>query len=185
MRKRSAITNATRKSLKLEGRSAKVFQEVVETCDLLLTFGYRPTAILKYGMDGVRKMKTARERAYHRQELLRLQSQKLLSIRKIGNEYRVALTERGSKEMFRLQVLQAPPMPDGCVCMVAFDIPEIENALRRSLRNFLRYAGFVPIQKSVWISPYDAWEPLVKLFDLNRTSRWISVFVSRRMDLRK
>jgi len=172
------------KSLKVGGQSAKVFQDIVETCDLLLTFGYRPVAVLRYGLDGVRKLDSAKDRARQRQEISRLKAQKLLTIQKIGAEYMVGLTERGSKEAFRLQVLQAKPMPDGCVCMVVFDIPESQNRLRQSLRKFLRYAGFIPLQKSVWISPYDAWKPLAKLFDLNKTSQWISVYVSRRMDLR-
>ncbi len=174
-----------KKSLKLGGRPADIFYEIIEACGLLLTVGYHPVAILRYGLDGIRRMDSARERAYRRQEIERLRKKKLLTIQKVGEEYHVALTNRGLREAFRLQVLRAKPMPDGCVCMVVFDIPEQEKKLRATLRTFLRYADFAPLQRSVWTSSHDAWEPLAKLFDVNRTSKWVSVFVARKMDLRK
>jgi DNA-binding transcriptional regulator PaaX len=101
----------------------------------------------------------------------------------IGDEYHLRLTEYGAHEAFRLQVLQAKPMPDHCVCMVIFDIPEHQRKLRRSLRGFLSYAGFTQLQKSVWTAPFDAWKPLVKLFHIDRSSKWVSVFIAREMDI--
>ncbi len=165
-------------------RSAVILQEIVQELDLLATFGYRPVKVLRYGMDGVRRMRAAKERTYRRQEIQRLQRRKLLLITKVANEYRVALTEAGAKEAIRLQVLSAKLMPDTCVCMVVFDIPEYEANLRKMLRAFLRHAGFRMVQKSVWVSPYDAWEPLARLFAVSKSSQWISVYVARKMDLR-
>lgn len=46
--------------------------------------------------------------------------------------------------------------------MVIFDIPERRRGVRERLRRLMRECGFLCIQKSVWLSPYDC-EELVTL----------------------
>ncbi len=46
--------------------------------------------------------------------------------------------------------------------MVIFDIPELRRGVRERLRRLMRECGFLGIQKSVWLSPYDC-EELIAL----------------------
>ncbi len=46
--------------------------------------------------------------------------------------------------------------------MVIFDIPERRRGVRERLRRLMRECGFLGIQKSVWLSPYDC-EELIAL----------------------
>jgi len=46
--------------------------------------------------------------------------------------------------------------------MVIFDIPEQRRGVREQLRRLMRECGFLCIQKSVWLSPYDC-EELIAL----------------------
>ncbi|MSU73583.1 hypothetical protein EXS56_00385 [Candidatus Kaiserbacteria bacterium] len=51
---------------------------------------------------------------------------------------------------------------DGRYRMVIFDIPERRRGVRERLRRLMRECGFLLIQKSVWLSPYDC-EELIAL----------------------
>lgn len=52
---------------------------------------------------------------------------------------------------------------DGQWRMVIFDIPERRRAIRLRLTNALREIGFLRLQNSVWVYPYDC-EELIALF---------------------
>src|SRR3989344_421646 len=46
--------------------------------------------------------------------------------------------------------------------VVIFDVPEHRRAIRNSLRNTMRSAGFLQLQQSVWVYPHDC-EDLIAL----------------------
>ena len=164
------------RSLKLHSRSSNLFQEIVESCGLFFSIGNNPTGYLRYGIDGMNRLQQARAHRYEKQILERLVAKKLIRIQETAKTLSVALTTAGESELFRLQVLHAPKCSEGTVCMVVFDIPESKKKLRKQLRDFLRYSGFEPLQKSVWISPFAAMDPLSKLFASKKVSRWVYVF---------
>ena len=168
------------RSLALHSRSSNLFQEIVESCDLFFSIGYNPSGYLRYGIDGMNRIQKAKAHRYERQVLQRFVERKLLVIKETGELLEVALTAAGESELFRLQVLHAPRCPKGIVCMVVFDIPESKKELRKYLRDFLRYSGFEPLQKSVWISPFAAMEPLSKLFTSKKVAQWVSVFCAEK-----
>jgi DNA-binding transcriptional regulator PaaX len=134
--------------------------------------------ILRYGVDGANAILNAKERRLRRQEFERLRKRKLIEVSKEADCYRVALTQRGKQEAFRLKVLEADLLPDDRMCMVVFDIPESKRKLRKELRSFLTSAGFAPIQKSVWISRFDAGEALRELFRSTGASKWVRVYTA-------
>lgn len=169
-----------RKFLKKDSVAAKILLEINDELDLLFSFGYRPTKVMKYGMDGVRRMREPKMRAERRRSLKRLHTKNLISILKKDEEYQVALTRAGALEVFRLKVLYSAPLPKGSVCMVIFDIPETERTLRKNMRNFLQVAGFICWQRSVWISFFDAGEHLERLFEVNGVSDWMKVYLATR-----
>lgn len=168
------------RSLELHSRSSNLFQEIAESCNLFFSLGHNPVGYLRYGIDGMNRIHKAKAHRYEKQILKRLIAKKLIVIDETGALLKAALTKTGENELFRLQVLHAPRLPEDQVCMVVFDIPESKKELRKYLRDFLRYAGFEPLQKSVWISPFAAMDPLTNLFASKKVSRWVSVFCAKR-----
>ncbi|MEK7619813.1 MAG: CRISPR-associated endonuclease Cas2 [Patescibacteria group bacterium] len=167
------------KALNEHSRTAELLVELVDDLDLIFTFGYQPFAVMKYGMSGIREMREARKRRRERETLRRLKEKKLIQIEKRAGDIYVALTETGAKEYLRLKVLDADLYEDDRECLVVFDIPESKRKLRKSLREFLSNAGFIPIQKSVWISKFDAGKAISKLLTVKGSKHWVRIFEVR------
>ncbi len=75
------------------------------------------------------------------------------------------LTKMGEKALRHLTLSEAVRRPlhwDGKWRVLIFDIPEERKVLREKIRSFLLTVGFVHLQHSVWIYPYDC-EDLVTL----------------------
>lgn len=96
-----------------------------------------------------------RQRELIRRSVDRMYAQGLLR-HKAGN---VCLTERGERHLKKLRVkvfdLQKPPRWDGKWRVLIFDIPERRRKLRDEVRRTLLGNGFVRVQDSVWVYPYD------------------------------
>lgn len=69
------------------------------------------------------------------------------------------LTEKGERVLHRLEAgdfrMKTPKRWDGKWRMLVFDIPEIKKYLRERVRLTLVAIGFMRLQNSVWIYPYD------------------------------
>lgn len=76
------------------------------------------------------------------------------------------LTQKGEKVLRRLQVhdfkLKRPKRWDRKWRVLIFDIPERRKGLRPKIRYTLTAIGFVRLQDSVWVYPYDC-EDLITL----------------------
>lgn len=76
------------------------------------------------------------------------------------------LTTRGTVLLARLEVdgykIKKPRRWDGKWRVLIFDIPEERKIQRNKVRNTLRGIGFMRLQDSVWIYPYDC-EELITL----------------------
>ncbi|MDP2649118.1 MAG: hypothetical protein U1D26_03970 [Patescibacteria group bacterium] len=79
----------------------------------------------------------------------------------------VRLTPKGKKELERIEArerLQEKPRSwDGRWRVLIFDIPEHRRSLRVRLRRTLLSVGFMRLQDSVWIYPYDCEDFIVLL----------------------
>lgn len=74
---------------------------------------------------------------------------------KHGERY-LQLTEKGRIELVRVHMKEKQKMSwDNKWRVVIFDIPEITRKDRDFLRRQLRWIGFLELQKSVWVFPYD------------------------------
>lgn len=78
---------------------------------------------------------------------------------RITEKGRCALALEEQKAAFRLKRRRTW---DGRYRMVIFDIPERKRSLRAALRRTMQQAGFLCLQGSVWLYPYDC-EDLVML----------------------
>jgi len=77
---------------------------------------------------------------------------------------RVSFTEKGRLVYLKLKIKKCGLLPENEVCLVVFDIPEKERRVRKFLRDFLGSVGFFPIQKSVWLSMFNATKELNEYF---------------------
>jgi DNA-binding transcriptional regulator PaaX len=77
----------------------------------------------------------------------------------------IELTQKGKGELlkFKLKMKTKNLKWDGKYRGVCWDIPEISRADRNFLRNTLKWLGFVEVQKSFWIIPYEIKDELRKL----------------------
>lgn len=80
-----------------------------------------------------------------------------------GQTY-VRITKEGRLHLTkRLGVLSRPNTWDKKWRIVIFDIKESRRAMRSKLRDTLRYLGFVKLQNSVWVHPFDHEELILLL----------------------
>jgi CRISPR-associated endonuclease Cas2 len=165
--------------LKKGSITSRLLEEMVDDLDLVLTFGYRPLKVLKYGMEGVRRMRNADARRQRRRAMQRLKERKLIQMREEAGQYYVALTSSGLCQFIQLKIADASVLPVGDLCIVVFDIPEVYRALRKRTRDFLRRLGFVRLQRSVWASPLDVAEPLSLIFRTQKkVGKWVRIFTA-------
>jgi DNA-binding PadR family transcriptional regulator len=86
----------------------------------------------------------------------------------------IRLTEKGKRAAGWLQVdalkIKRPKKWDGKYRLVIFDISQLKRIYRDALRGKLRELGFVKLQKSVWLHPFDCRDEIALLrefFGLN------------------
>lgn len=102
--------------------------------------------------------------------LRRLVTQGLVTFEERGGKRYARATEAGKTvlkfESLRDNALRKPQRWDGRWRVVLFDIPERRRRVRNQLRRFMQEFGFVRLQDSVWIYPYDC-EDIIALSKAN------------------
>ena len=87
-----------------------------------------------------------------------------------GGKKQLRITEAGRRELQRAELAallaHGPRKPrrwDKRWRLIVFDIPERRRAIRNKLRRVVRTLGFLRMQDSVWVYPYDCEELVVLL----------------------
>ena len=98
-----------------------------------------------------------------------------IKIEKRGKQIYVYLTEKGKAKANWLQIndlkIKRPKKWDKKWRLVIFDISQLKRLYREALRGKLKELGFLPLQKSVWIYPFECKaeiEVLRKFFGLSK-----------------
>lgn len=88
-----------------------------------------------------------------------LQKQGCIKIEKRNHQIYISLTEKGRKKAGMFQInnlkIKKPKKWDRKWRLVIFDIAELKRIQREAFRGKLKELGFCPLQKSVWIYPFD------------------------------
>ena len=99
----------------------------------------------------------------------RLRKQGCLNIEHRNHQIYISLTKEGKQRagIFQINNLQIkkPKRWDGNWRVVIFDISELTRIKRDGFRGFLKTLGFYPLQRSVWIQPYDCRDEIHLLRD--------------------
>ncbi|MEA3272639.1 MAG: CRISPR-associated endonuclease Cas2, partial [Patescibacteria group bacterium] len=120
----------------------------------------------------------AKERKYLRDELRRLKNQRFLKERKRGERLELCLTEKGRKAALRHQILNCDTILKDKFYVVVFDIPERERSTRDFFRKFLKEAGFVYLQQSVWVTQKEILNSLTELISDAKAEKWIKIITA-------
>lgn len=88
-----------------------------------------------------------------------LRKQGCINIVNINHQVRISLTEEGKKKAGWLQIdalkIKKPKRWDGNWRLVIFDIAQLKKLYRDSFRGKLKELGFSPLQKSIWVHPFE------------------------------
>lgn len=167
--------------LRPDSLPARLLTEVslaMDILDMIATYqGRRALHYYGYDLDEMHEEITWQKK---QDALKRLKRQKLIECQQVEKRFEIALTKKGAEEALRLKILNAFVLEDGTDCIVVFDIPEYLRKIRIELGKFLESAGFVRIQRSVFISPFDTAPLLVKLFRIAGLKRgWVRVYYAK------
>lgn len=118
--------------------------------------------ILKYFIGG---KKGAKFNYRVKTTLGRLTASGLITFEEREGKRYARITELGKQvlefESLRDKALQKPKRWDGRWHVVLFDIPERRRRVRNQLRRFMQEFGFMRLQDSAWIYPYDCEDIIV------------------------
>lgn len=139
-------------------RSHSLAQEILLRCkdtgvalgDILID----PPRTMRQAMQRPDRPHYAKKRV--RDTIYRLQKRGL--VRKVVKKHGVYLmiAERGKIEMARIAIQQKQKEKwDGKWRLIIYDVSEARRADRDFLRFQLKWIGFLELQKSVWVCPYD------------------------------
>lgn len=168
---------AVKRGIGLFSLAAELLQEIAKDHDAFSAAMRRPGKALYYGgIHGFEEYNEEKRWRAKRLALQRLARAELIQMNKTSEGLRIALTAKGAFESIRQEIIHAPVIEGNYDCVVIFDVPERHRKVRDELRSFLSKSGFVQIQKSVFVSPYDAFVPLVRLFEAKDVQRWIRVY---------
>ncbi len=99
----------------------------------------------------------------------RLRKEGLINFERKGNQVYISLTEKGKRKAGWLQIdtlkIKKPKKWDRKWRLVTFDISEMKRIYRESFRGKLKELGFYPLQKSIWIHPFDCRDEINLLRD--------------------
>jgi DNA-binding transcriptional regulator PaaX len=154
--------------LRVEVRRTKINKAVLATilgAGILAMAVVAPNTLSLLGSIGPRNRKFRAEKT-----LTRLINKGYVSITTKNGQKHVSLTSKGellahSMDEGRIH-LKPQKSWDGKWRMLIFDIPEKKRFVRDRIRNTLNSIGFVRLQDSVWVYPYDC-EDLITLLKID------------------
>ena len=139
----------------------KIILQTVATAGVLGVALLAPNALRAIKQLGI--LPTKRQREYIRESRERLLRQGLLTY----DDGSLRLTNKGEKMLDSFAAhnyqIHKPKRWDKKWRILIFDIPERRKSTREKIRRILSSIGFVRVQDSVWLYPYDC-EDIVMLF---------------------
>ncbi len=157
-------------------RVVNLLKTVVESAGSIELAMRRPQLVLQFGVSEARRIDDGRYQRSRKVMIRKLQTRGLIQIKENKRGWRVVLTERGRDAFLQQQIIAAPMMEDGTQCLVMFDIPEDERATRKTLIGFLYRMSFLRLQKSVYICPFDLFEPLQQWLEMRGMAKWVKIY---------
>jgi len=119
-------------------------------------------------MKGFKKGKNYGKRKVY-DAFYKLKKQGYINIQQKNHQIYITLTKEGKEKAGRFQInsleIKKPQKWDGIWRLVIFDIPQLRSLQRNAFRGKLKELGFLPLQKSVWVCPYQCKDEIELLRD--------------------
>ncbi len=147
---------------------------VAGTLILLPGFGI----VLKPFADWYKKQN--RHKRYQiRKTFEQLRQKRLIETTEINGNIRMVLSENGKKHAIKYELedmtIPKPKKWDGKWRLIIFDVPEKFYKARRALRIKLEELGFYPLQKSVWLYPYECRDEIDFIIEFFKISPYVRI----------
>lgn len=127
-----------------------------------------------------------RDRHRIRKTFSQLRRERLIDFSEDDGEAKVVLTEAGKKQVLQYRLeemkIEKPKRWDKKWRLVIFDIPEKLKRARNALREKLNELGFVQLQKSVWVHPYDCRNEIDFIAEVFDTAPYVRLAEADRID---
>lgn len=165
--------------MKKLSKTKKMFSEIIIDMNRAHRFVSRTEWSILYDEEELMRGQNFRQRNERRRALSDLRAQKIIKMKKIGNQVFLELTRKGRYQAF-IQLLRRKKkrLITGKICVVCFDVQECVRGVRDVLRKILFDCGFKKIQKSVWESVDDFAEEVSTFVGLIKADRWVRVYVA-------
>ena len=148
------------------GKVQKTVLEVIKDVGILSVALVAPNALKMFSLFRSKPRNRSFSRDVVNESLKRLYSAGLVTFETNGQKKFVRLTQKGETRLRMAEAInfqiKKPKKWDKKWRVIIFDIPEKRKGLRNKLRQTLNVIGFVRLQDSVWVYPYDC-EDLITL----------------------
>ncbi len=149
---------------------------------LVLSLTRRPDHYFRVLKKASKEWKKINER-YLRETIKRLYQSKLIDYKEDKDgTVMLTLSEKGKSRILKYDIdkieIKKPARWDKLWRLVVFDIPEDKNLGRKALAAKLKELGFYPMQKSVFIYPYECKDEIdfiTEIFELSPYVRFLRV----------
>lgn len=94
------------------------------------------------------------------------------------------ITPKGEKKLLKINLkeLKKTKLPNDQWLMVFFDIPEKEKTRRELFRRTLKYLGFAPLQKSIWVTRYSLLDELKKIIKIQNLQKYAKLLIVKEIN---
>lgn len=190
------IANLLTEKFRRETREAK-FAPVKEVLSLLakgsiLVGGFVAPNIWKLAKDWQKKDFDQWKRfnpAYLRRTIRRLEKQKLVKATQDEDKIKIEITKDGKKKVLKYALeeleLKKPKVWDGKWRVVIYDIPRKSKHLQNLIRETLHRLEFVPLQNSVYLTPFPCEEEIEFLRELYGLGKEIKFILAEKIENEK
>ena len=139
---------------------------LIESSSTFVTMAIAPQLIKRLGLN--QKKKIYQRKHYINQTLQKLFEKGLIEFKLNSQGVKCArLTKKGRVKLERYRLaelkIERPKHWDGKYRLVIFDIKEWKRGTRGRVRRWLEHLGFVRLQNSVWVFPYECEEVVALL----------------------
>lgn len=157
-----------------------LFFEILDRFTLFATEGRSGIFAATIGSEAWERILRAKKYKQVHVALYRLKEQKLLKLKKEGEQFILTLTRKGRVEALKHRIRNTTSvLLPKTICLVSFDFPEDIDWARDGWREFLKEVGFKQIHKSVWASRKDICGLMNELVKELRAERLVKVFKAK------
>ncbi len=128
----------------------------------------------------------AKDRYRVKRAIEALENKKLINIYEKDGEQVVEITEKGGKRVLKYKFdeikIERPKKWDGYWRIIAFDIPEKHKRGRDALTQKLKEMELYPLQKSVFICPFECRDEIDFIGEIFNIRKFIHYFLAKEID---